>query len=112
MFEAAPGMGLLSGIEFKAPSKTALRLTFEAFKAIHPGMFGQMLVMKLFRRERVLTQICGNNFMVLKANPPLVAKEQHMEEFVESVNRVVAEVHNSTAFWSDALRLARRAMNV
>jgi hypothetical protein len=35
-----------------------------------------------------------------------------MEEFVESVNRVVAEVHDSTAFWSDALRLARRAMNV
>ena len=112
MFEAAPGMGLLSGIEFKAPSKTALRLSFEAFKAIHPGMFGQMLVMKLFRRERVLTQICGNNFMVLKANPPLVAKEQHMEEFVESVSRVVAEVHNSTTFWSDALRLARRALNV
>lgn len=112
MFEAAPGMGLLSGIEFKAPSKMALRLSFEAFKAIHPGMFGQMLVMKLFRRERVLTQICGNNFMVLKANPPLVAKEQHMEEFVESVSRVVGEVHNSTAFWSDALRLARRAMNV
>ncbi len=112
MFKAAPGMGLLSGIEFQPPSKTTLRLSFEAFKAIHPGMFGQMLVMKLFRRERVLTQICGNNFMVLKANPPLVAKEQHLEDFTEAVRRVVAEAHDSAAFWSDALGLARRAINV
>ena len=112
MFKAAPGMGLLSGIEFKAPSKTTLRLSFEAFKAVHPGMFGQMLVMNLFRREWVLTQICGNNFMVLKSSPPLVAKEEHIEEFAESVRRVVAEVHNSSTFWSDALGLARRAMNV
>jgi ornithine--oxo-acid transaminase len=112
MFKAVPGMGLLSGIEFKPPSKATLRLSFKAFKAVHPGMFGQMLVMNLFRREKILTQICGNNFMVLKANPPLVAKEEHIEEFVESAKRVVADVHNSTTFWSDALRLARRAMNV
>jgi hypothetical protein len=47
-----------------------------------------------------------------EVGPPLVAKEQHIEEFVESVRRVVAEVHNSTAFWSEALGLARRAINV
>jgi len=50
--------------------------------------------------------------MVLKSSPPLVAKEEHIEEFAESVRRVVAEVHNSSTFWSDALGLARRAMNV
>jgi ornithine--oxo-acid transaminase len=112
MFKAAPGLGLLSGIEFKPPSRTTLRLSFEAFKAIHPGMFGQMLVMRLFRRERILTQMCGNNFMVLKSSPPLVAEDHHIEQFVESVRRVVSEVHNSTAFWSEAMGLARRAMNV
>ena len=66
MFKAAPGLGLLSGIEFRAPSKVMLRLSFEAFRAIHPGMFGQMLVMRMFRQQKILTQICGNNFMVLK----------------------------------------------
>ena len=112
MFEAAPGIGLLSGIEFKTPSQLALRLSFEACKAIHPGMFGQMLVTRFLRRERVVTQICGNNFMVLKTAPPLVAEEEHIEAFVESAKRVVAEVHDSAAFWSDALRLARRAINI
>jgi len=112
MFEAAPGIGLLSGIEFKPPSQLALRLSFEACKAIHPGMFGQMLVTRFLRRERVVTQICGNNFMVLKTAPPLVAEEEHIEAFVESAKRVVAEIHDSAAFWSDALRLARRAINI
>ena len=82
MFKAAPGLGLLSGIEFRAPSKLMLRLSFEAFRAIHPGMFGQMLVMRLFRQQKILTQICGNNFMVLKSAPPLIAEEKHIERFV------------------------------
>ncbi len=112
MFKAAPGLGLLSGIEFRAPSKLTLRLSFEAFRAVHPGMFGQMLVMKLFRQEKILTQICGNNFMVLKSAPPLIASEKQIEQFVTSLTTVVDDMHGSAGFWTESLSLARRAMNV
>lgn len=112
MFKAAPGLGLLSGIEFKPPSKVSLRLSFEAFRSIHPGMFGQMLVMRLFRREKILTQVCGNNFMVLKSAPPLVAEEEHIEMFVEAMDSVISDMHNSTAFWTEAIGLARRTMKI
>ncbi len=112
MFQAAPGLGLLSGIEFRAPSKLALRLSFEAFRAIHPGMFGQMLVMKLFRQQKILTQICGNNFMVLKSAPPLIADETQIEQFVTSLTTVVDDMHRSAGFWTESLSLARRAMNI
>ena len=112
MFKAAPGLGLLSGIEFRAPSKMMLRLSFEAFRAVHPGMFGQMLVMRLFRQHNVLTQICGNNFMVLKSAPPLIAQEAHIERFVSALTTVVDDMHNSTAFWTESLGLARRAMDI
>jgi ornithine--oxo-acid transaminase len=112
MFKAAPGLGLLSGVEFQAPSKLTLRLSFEAFRAIHPGMFGQMLVMKMFRQEKILTQICGNNFMVLKSAPPLIADEKQIDQFVESLTTVVDDMHSSTGFWTESLSLARRAMNV
>jgi ornithine--oxo-acid transaminase len=54
----------------QAPRSMRLRVSFEAFKAIHPGLFGQMLVMRLFNQKNVLTQICGNNFMVLKVAAP------------------------------------------
>ena len=71
MVKEIRGLGLLSGIEFQAPSKLSLKVPFEAFMKIHPAMFGQILVMRLFRLG-ILTQICGNNFMVLKVAPPLV----------------------------------------
>jgi ornithine--oxo-acid transaminase len=106
------GLGLLCGIEFCAPRQLRLRVPFEAFRNIHPGMFGQMLVMRLFRDENILTQICGNNFMVLKAAPPLVVSEAQIEEFVRAVRDVVETVHSSSAFWSEALGLARRAIHV
>jgi ornithine--oxo-acid transaminase len=112
MFKAAPGLGLLSGIEFRAPSRLTLRLSFEAFRAIHPGMFGQMLVMRLFRQEKILTQICGNNFMVLKSAPPLITEEKQIEQFVKSLTNVVDDMHRSGRFWTESLALARRAMNV
>lgn len=49
MFAGTRGLGLLSGIEFRPPAKLSLRLSFQAFRAIHPAMFGQMLVMRFFR---------------------------------------------------------------
>jgi ornithine--oxo-acid transaminase len=112
MVKSVPGEGLLCGIEFTAPHTLRLRVAFEAFRRIHSGMFGQIVVMRLFRDHDMLTQICGNNFMVLKAAPPLVAKESHLEQFVSAVRNVVDLAHNSTAFWGEALGLARRAVNI
>lgn len=112
MFAATPGLGLLSGIEFRTPNKLALRLSLQAFRAIHAAMFGQVLVMRLFRREHILTQMCGNNFMVLKTAPPLVANEATIETFVDAATHVVDDMHNSTSFWTESLALARRAINI
>ena len=112
MFAGTPGMGLLSGIEFRPPTKLTLRLSFQAFRAIHPAMFGQALVMRMFREQKILTQMCGNNFMVLKSAPPLVATEAMLQTFVEAAERVVCEMHTSTAFWTEPLLIARRAANI
>ena len=105
------GLGMLSGIEFQAPSKLTMRLPFEAFRQIHPGMFGQVIVMRMFRDWNILTQMCGNNFMVLKAAPPLTVSEEHLDRFVEAIGGVVDTMY-AGAFWIEALGLARRAVNV
>jgi ornithine--oxo-acid transaminase len=89
-----------------------LRLAFEAFRQIHEAMFGQVIVMRLFRDHGILTQMCGNNFMVLKAAPPLIVSESQLETFVRAVRTVVEEMHSSPSFWSEALGIARRAVNV
>jgi len=112
MVKEIRGIGLLSGIEFQAPSKISLRVPFEAFRRVNAGMFGQVLVMRLFRQEHILTQICGNNFMVLKAAPPLVVESQQIAYFVDAIERVVGSVHSSNTFWGEALGLAKGAVNV
>lgn len=112
MVKAVRGEGLLCGIEFRTPHQLRLRIAYEAFLKIHPAMFGQILVMRLFRDHGILTQICGNNFSVLKAAPPLVVTDEQMQEFVDAVSAVVELAHSSASFWSDALGMARRAVNL
>jgi ornithine--oxo-acid transaminase len=112
MVKEVRGLGMLSGIEFQAPRKLSLRVAFESFRRIHAGMFGQVLVMRLFRDHGMLTQICGNNFMVLKAAPPLVVTESQLDAFVSAVRATVDLAHTSTSFWSEALGLARRAVSI
>src|SRR6202049_292951 len=54
MVKEVRGLGMLSGIEFKSPSKLSLKIPFESFRAIHPAMFGQIVVMRMFRDEGIL----------------------------------------------------------
>jgi ornithine--oxo-acid transaminase len=109
MIKEVRGKGLLLGIEFTTPRRFALRAPFEAFAKIHPAMFGQILVMRLFR-SGILTQICGNDFMVLKVAPPLVVTSAQVDEFISAVHEVVDVAHHPGAFWSEALGMARRAV--
>jgi ornithine--oxo-acid transaminase len=112
MVKEVRGLGMLSGIEFQAPRQLRMRVAFEAFRRIHPGMFGQVMVMRMFRDNGILTQICGNHFLVLKVAPPLVVTEGQLDEFVAAIRDVVELAHRSGVFWSEALGLARRAANV
>ena len=98
MVKAVRGMGLLMGIEFAVPRRLSLRVPFEAFSKIHPAMFGQILVMRLFRDHGILTQICGNDFMVLKVAPPLVVTDAQVDEFVFAIRKVVELAHSSGQF--------------
>jgi ornithine--oxo-acid transaminase len=112
MVSEVRGMGLLNGIEFVPPKKLAFRALYEAFHRIHPAMFGQIVVMRMFREKGILTQICGNNFMVLKAAPPLMVTAEQLDEFVEGVRDVVEMAQTSPTFWTEALGMVRRAINI
>jgi ornithine--oxo-acid transaminase len=112
MVREVRGAGLLSGIVFAPPRRLKLRVAFEAFRKIHVGMFGQVLVMRMFRDHGFLTQVCGNNFMVLKVAPPLVVTDHQIDEFVSAIHHVVDLAHSSNAFWSEALGVARRAIDI
>ena len=112
MVSEVRGMGLLNGIEFVPPKNLAFRALYEMFHKIHPAMFGQILVMRLFREKGMLTQICGNSFMVLKAAPPLMVTPEQLDEFVEAIRHVVERAQTSPTFWTEALGMVRRAVSI
>lgn len=109
MVKEIRGMGLLMGIAFQPPKQLKLRIPYEAFAAVHAGMFGQIVVMRLFRDFGFLTQVCGNDFMVLKVAPPLVIEREQMDSFVSAVRDLLKLANSPGAFWSEALGLAKRA---
>lgn len=112
MIRDVRGGGLFNGIAFRAPRNLKLRLAFESFQKIHPAMFGQVMVRRLFRDHGILAQICGNDFSVLKLAPPLIISREQIEEAVDGVTEVVTLAHSPTVFWSEALDLARRVINI
>ena len=112
MIKEIRGEGLFCGIVFQPPRALAMRSLFRGFQG-HPSWYvrADCVVMRMFNDKNILTQICGNNFMVLKAAPPLVVSEQQIEAFVEGISDVVSMMHSSATFWSDAIKLGRRAVS-
>lgn len=110
MVEEIRGLGLLNAIMFKPPRSAKLRLLFQGFAGIHPAMFGQILVARLFRDHNILSQVCGNNFMTLKVAPPLVVEDAQIDAYVAAIGAVVDLMHASSAFWTDGLGLVRRVI--
>ena len=104
------GLGLMNGIEFRSPESMRLRLLDAGFAKVHPGLFGQMLVRSLQREEGILTQMCGNNYRVVKASPPLTTSEGEIGRFLEALERTLERVHSGMGFWSQGLAIAAKAL--
>jgi acetylornithine/succinyldiaminopimelate/putrescine aminotransferase len=50
--------------------------------------------------------------MVLKAAPPLIVTSEQLDEFVEAIYDVVEMAQTSPTFWTEALGMVRRAVNI
>jgi ornithine--oxo-acid transaminase len=112
MVKEVRGVGLFNAIEFQAPRSLGLKLLFAGFSKAHPGLFGQMVVKCLFEHERVLTQMAGNNYMVIKSLPPLVITEAQVSRFASAMERICdAMVNDKAAFWSQGLKIAAKAFS-
>ena len=112
MVEGVRGLGLLNGIAFRAPRGLRLKTLYHGFAKVHPGMFGQMLVSRMFTSHDTLTQMCGNNYMVIKVAPPLVTSEEQLATFVESMVELVKRIHSGFSFWREGLAMLPRAVRI
>ena len=105
------GLGLMNGVEFRAPDSLALRLLWSGFERIHAGLFGLMCVRSLFHDGNVLVQMCGNDHKVIKAIPPLVASESEIDRFLLAFENLLDSIeHEKGRFWGQGLAIGRKAV--
>jgi ornithine--oxo-acid transaminase len=102
------GIGLMNGVQFQPPQSLKLKALYKPVSMAHPALFGQMVVSRMFREGKILTQICGNSYMTIKASPPLVAAEADIDLFVEALDKVMADFQAGRGF-TEGLQVARRA---
>jgi acetylornithine/succinyldiaminopimelate/putrescine aminotransferase len=94
MLKEVRGLGLFSALQFHPPASLGLKLLFGAFSRIHAGLFGQMLVKTLFEEAKILSQMAGNNYMVIKSLPPLIISKEQLLSYVGGIERVCQMVVN------------------
>ena len=74
---------------------------------VQPGLFAQLVVVPLFTRHRILSQVAGFNTAVLKAIPPLVVTEDDIDWFVGALEDVIPKATRPTRVAGMAARAAR-----
>ncbi len=90
------GLGLMIGIEFGEPDSKAASLRFRAVERLRHGMFSQLVVVPLFHRHRILTQVAADNVNIVKLLPPLISGPEEVEYFLQAFDDVMADAHHGS----------------
>jgi ornithine--oxo-acid transaminase len=99
------GLGLMWAMEFAEPE--AGSLSWRVMERMQTGLFAQLVVVPLFTKHHILSQVAGHDLPVLKGLPPLVVSEQDIDDFVTALDDVIGKAGRPTRVAGMALRAAR-----
>jgi acetylornithine/succinyldiaminopimelate/putrescine aminotransferase len=91
------GLGLMIGLVFGEPTTPALRRRFRVVEALRSALFSQMIVVPLFHRHRILTQVAADNMNVVKLLPPLIAGDDEVELFTDALDDVLQSAEKGSS---------------
>ena len=91
------GRGLMIGLVFGEPTTPSLRRRFRMIEAMRRALFSQMMVVPLFHRHKILTQVAADNMNVVKLLPPLIAGDDEVELFVDALDDVLASAERGSS---------------
>jgi ornithine--oxo-acid transaminase len=99
------GLGLMWAMEFSEPESGSF--AWRVMERMQAGLFAQLVVVPLFTKHRILSQVAGHDLPVLKGLPPLVISEQDVEDFAGALDDVIAKAGRPTRVAGLALKAAR-----
>jgi ornithine--oxo-acid transaminase len=105
------GRGLIVGLEFGKPRSLKLRTGWNMLQKARRGLFAQMVVVALFQKHRILTQVSGDFMDVIKLIPPLNISEQEVYLFRDAFTDVMQEAHKGSGLmWDFGRTLVKQAI--
>jgi ornithine--oxo-acid transaminase len=96
MLHEVRGKGLMIGLQFGPPQSKALRRRFNGLERLRPAIVSQMLVVPLFHRHRILTQVAADNVNIIKLLPPLICGQEEIDYFVGALDDVLKDAHSGS----------------
>ena len=96
MLHEVRGKGLMIGLQFGPPTSKALRRRFNTLERIRPAIFSQMMVVPLFHRHRILTQVAADNVNIIKLLPALICGQEEIDYFVGALDDVLKDAHGGS----------------
>jgi len=90
------GLGLMVGIEFGEPESRSAARRFRTLERLRNGMFSQTVVVPLFHRHRIITQVAADNVNIIKLLPPLISGPAEVDYFIEALDDVMADAHRGS----------------
>ena len=105
------GRGLMIGIEFGRPSGVRARAGWAMLQKARVGLFAQMVVVALFQRHRILTQVSGDHMEVIKLIPPLIIGDAEVRLFTEALADVLEDASKGSGLmWDFGRTLIKQAV--
>jgi acetylornithine/succinyldiaminopimelate/putrescine aminotransferase len=90
------GKGLMIGLVFGEPTSRRSRIRWKAVEAMRTAMFSQLIVVPLFHRHRILTQVAADNVNIVKLLPPLIVGEPEIQYFVDALDDVLTSAEKGS----------------
>ncbi len=106
------GKGLMFGIDFARPRESLkLKMAWDMLHKLNFGVFGQMIVIPLMQKHRILTQVAGYHTEVIKFLPPMTIGREDVDWFLSAMRDVLADtLRVPGAAWDTVFGLAKRVM--
>src|SRR3984893_11949313 len=95
------GKGLIIGIEFGKPSGLKAKAGWAMLQKARVGLFAQMVVVALFQRHLILTQVSGDHLEVIKLIPPLMIGDAEVKLFLDGLADVLEDASKGSGLLRD-----------
>ena len=84
------------GIEFGEPGARGAARRFRTVERLRTGMFSQMVVVPLFHRHRILTQVAADNVNIVKLLPPLITGPEEVDYFIAALDDIMSDARKGS----------------